>query len=296
MFSVIIPNFNREKAVIKAINSVLDQTYQNFEIIVVDDCSTDNSVQLITEIKDGRVKLLKLPQNSGAAAARNFGIKQSKGKYISLLDSDDFYEKNFLEETFKVISNTIGAIGFSWTGLRYFENGKTSEHIWRPERRESPYLTFLHSLHIGTNSGITFKREIFDKVGFFNEDLPAAEDTDLFLRISQHFDYIVIPKVLINIERDNADRLSKNFTKIARAYNIFFPQHFSAIDHKEILKKRFYYKLMWLNYNLGDKITARNYYGKIPIEHRSKKIKGIKALYEILPLKSASYFHQKISI
>ena len=296
MFSVIIPNFNREKSIIKAITSVLNQTYANFELIVVDDCSTDNSRQIISEIKDVRVKLLKLPQNSGAAVARNYGIKHSKGDYISLLDSDDFYEPQFLQQTFNTISKTDSSIGFSWSGVRYLENGKAYDKIWEPKRLNNPYITFLNSLHIGTNSGITFKQSIFNKVGYFNESLPAAEDTDFFLRLTQHFDYIVVPKILINIERDSNDRLSKNFSKIGRAYNIFLAQHFSVIDKNTQLRRRFYYKMMWLNYHLADQKTARYFYGKIPKELITFKIEVVRALYEFLPLKIAAYTHQKISI
>lgn len=295
MFSVIIPNFNRQQSIMKAVKSVLEQTYLDFEVIVVDDCSTDNSLVNLSKLTDKRLEVFRLKKNSGAAAARNYGINQSKGQYISLLDSDDFYEPEFLQKTFNFISKTPRSIGFSWTGVRYIEKGKVYEKIWQPKRMESPYLTFLNSLHIGTNSGITFKRTIFNTVDYFNENLPAAEDTDFFLRLVQQFDYIVVPEILINIERDNCDRLSKDSQKIGKSYNIFLSQHFPVIDKSMRLSQKFYYKMMWLNYHLDDKEKARYYYNKIPKKLRSLKMRIIKSFYEILPLKITTYLHKRLS-
>lgn len=294
-FSIIIPNFNRGKVILTAISSVLDQTYKNFEIIVVDDCSTDNSVQLISEIRDERIKLFKLDENSGAAEARNYGIKMSAGEFISLLDSDDFYEPTFLEKSLNVLGATGDEVGFSWTGVRYLESGKGKEKIWVPEKKETAYLTFLNSLHIGTNSGVTFKREVFQKCGYFNSELPAAEDTDFFLRITKKFNYCIVLEILINIERDGEDRLSKNFQKIAQAYNAFLPDHFSVIDRSKHLQAKFYYKMMWLNFHLNEKGKASFFYKKIPTEFKTIKIKGIKYLYDFLPLKAASLIHKNFS-
>ena len=295
MFSIIIPNYNRAKVISNAIDSVLRQTYTNFELIIVDDCSTDNSLKVISEYKDERINVFQMEINSGAAAARNFGINKSSGDFISFLDSDDYYEPEFLLETIKELESTSEDIGFMWTGVRYIENGGENEFSWSPYLLKTPYLTFLHSLHIGTNSGITVKKNVFEECGSFDIKLPAAEDTEFFLRITKKFNFKFTKKVLINIERDGEDRLSKNFIKIAKAYNLFLPHHFKVIDENPILKQKFYYKMMWLNYHLDDHKIADNFYNKIPKELRTYKIKFIKWLYEYLPLRNASYIHQKLS-
>lgn len=295
MFSIIIPNYNRAKVITKAIRSVLNQTYTNFELIVVDDCSIDNSLLLISEIKDDRLKVFRLEKNSGAAAARNYGIEKAKGDYISLLDSDDYYDQDFLQESFEKISISPQSVGFIWTGVRNIENGNHKEFIWNPVEKETPYLTFLNSLHIGTNSGITFKKEIFEVCGNFREDLPAAEDTEFFLRITKNYNFSFVNKALINIERDCSDRLSKNYKKIAQAYNYFLSDHFPFIDGEKELQRNYYYKMMWLNYHLADQYTSRYFYSKIPKDLRSFKIKIVRLIYEYLPLQVASYIHQKLS-
>ena len=96
--SIIIPTYNRESLVIKSIKSVLNQTYRNFEIIIIDDCSSDNTNNKIKKIKDYRVRYMKLRKHKGANYCRNLGIKRASGEYISFLDSDDVYYFNKLEK------------------------------------------------------------------------------------------------------------------------------------------------------------------------------------------------------
>ncbi len=297
MFSVIIPNYNRENSVIKAIESVLNQSYNNFELIIVDDCSTDNSFKVVNAIEDSRIKLFKLEKNSGAAAARNYGIRNSTGKYISFLDSDDQFEPNFLLESLNTLIETTKDVGFMWTGIRlkYPLIDKAIEQNWNPIKRGSTYLTFLHDLKIGTGAGITLKKEVIEKCGNFDQTLPAAEDTEFFLRISQKYNYASSDKILINIYRDDKDRLSKNLKKVAIAYNHFLPKHFSEINKHNDLKRKYYHKMMWLNYHLGDITAARNFFKKIPNNKNRFSIKAIKILYELLPIKYAYFIHKKLS-
>lgn len=297
MFSVIIPNYNRAEAVKVAINSVLNQTYQDFEVIVVDDCSTDNSVLEISKIKDPKLKILQLDKNSGAARARNYGVARANGELISFLDSDDYYEPEFLEESYKVISECGSEIGFMWTGVRYHYTNRTYDRSWTPPRKKNAYYTFLHNLQIGSGSGITLRKNAFLNCGGFNVDLPAAEDTAFFLKITQEYDYVNTNEILINVIKKGEDRMSKSFINIAKAYNKFLSQHFENINSDDLLKKKFYYKMMWLNYHLNNKKEARKFYKKIPGSFDRGKIKALftKILYEFLPLEKASEFHQKIS-
>lgn len=295
MFSVIIPNYNRAGTVEVAIQSVLNQTYKDFEVIVVDDCSTDNSVSEMSKIKSSKLKILQLDKNSGAARARNYGVAHAKGELISFLDSDDYYEPEFLEESYKVISECGSEIGFMWTGVRYHYINRTYDRSWTPPRKKNAYYTFLHNLQIGSGSGITVRKNAFLDCGGFNVDLPAAEDTAFFLKITQEYDYVHTNEILINVIKKGEDRMSKSFINIAKAYNEFLPGHFHVIDNFEILQKKFYYKMMWLNFHLKNKEKANWYYDKIPVKLRDHKMKAVKILYKNLPLKIASYLHKKLS-
>ena len=297
VISVVIPNYNREKTIQRAIKSVLDQTEQNFELIIVDDLSTDNSVQKICEIKDDRIKLIKLDKNSGAARARNIGVKHSKAKLISFLDSDDSFEPEFLNESVQAMERSDDSIGFMWTGVTYIYINSVKNFSWKPKRRKNTYETFLYNLQIGSGAGITIDKSVFENAGYFKENLPAAEDTEFFLRISKKYDYTFSERNLINIYKGDNDRLSGNFKKIAKAYNDFLPQHFDAINESIQLKKKFYYKMTWLNYHLPNKIKARKYFHMIP----KKGVKDIVKfylvffLYELLPVSTAYKFHRKFS-
>ena len=97
LVSIIIPMYNRSKYIEECINSVIHQTYKNLEIIIIDDASTDNSVEIVKSINDDRIKIIKLEKNLGASNARNIGIKNAKGKYICFLDSDDYWVLDKLE-------------------------------------------------------------------------------------------------------------------------------------------------------------------------------------------------------
>lgn len=301
VFSVIMPVYNREKVVVSAVESVLAQNFTNFELIIVDDCSTDHTVSRIRAINDPRLNLMIAEKNGGAAAARNIGIRAAKGNYISFLDSDDSFDPEYLAEAFKLLKTSSDDLGFVWCGTRYHElneNGtvRIHERIWIPKLEGTPYQTFLKSLHIGIGCGVTIKKEVFDNIGYFNEQLPAAEDTDFFLRIARSYSYAVINKVLVNIYKTGTDRMSTGFNKLSKAYEIFMPMHFSAIDKDRQLRLKYYYKLCWLNYYDNRKQAARRYLKKVLKDspfHTKTWMVGF--LFEVLGEKKAAKIHQKLS-
>lgn len=266
LVSVILPVYNRASQINKAINSVINQSYMDWELIIIDDCSSDNSFQIASSFKDDRIRVLKTNQNSGAAVARNLGIAHSAGSLISFIDSDDYYELEFLLQSVKKISEADKSVGFCWTGCVFHRVVKRSgvliKGLWEPKLKDNAYLTFLNQLSIGTNSGITIKREVFNTVGVFDENLPAAEDTDLFLRITKRFNFTFVSEYLIHINQTESDRLSRRFDKIAIAYNRIIPKHLEVINKHKNLRLKFFYKAMWLNYHLGDRKLARSYFIK----------------------------------
>jgi glycosyltransferase involved in cell wall biosynthesis len=294
LFSIIMPVFNREKSIQVAIQSVLHQSYTNFELIIIDDASTDQTVNEIKRYNQPKIRLIQTAVNQGPAAARNSGIAVARGTYISFLDSDDELDPEFLKETAIILSGTPSNIGFMWTGMIWEENGRKEIRSWKPVHKGSSYLTFLHALHIGTNSGLTVKRTVFDTCGYFNTKLKAAEDTDFFLRITQHVDYVFTEKPLIHIRRDNKDRLSRNLKKNAEAYQLIFPKHQSIIDTSKFLQKKYYYKMMWLSFYLPDKKKAE-YYFMFLFKRKllTAKMSLIFLLYYFLPFKLASNLHTK---
>lgn len=295
-FSVIIPVYNRKDVIASSIQSVINQSFENWELLVVDDNSNDNTFEVVNSFKDCRIFYLKNEKNFGPAYSRNRGIENAKGEVISFLDSDDRFYPNFLNSTYSFFKNKEKDIGFCWTGLEVKYRHETKKELWMPKSESSPYYSFLKDLSIGSGCGISISKEVFLKCGMFNEELSAAEDTEFFLRIVQEFDFGVIEEVLIFIDKSGKDRLSLNYERNAASYNNFISQHWPMINRYPELKKKFYYKLMWLNFHLGDFSLAREYFKKYIKEFGfSSKIFFVRAIFEILGKRIGSKIHIKLS-
>lgn len=156
LVSIVVPVYNCEKFIDYTIKTVLNQTYQNWELLLVDDCSTDNSISIINGYvaEDNRIKLIKLEKNSGAAVARNEGMKNAKGKYIAFLDSDDLWNENKLEKQINFMKKNKYV--FTYTGYEFAdeEGNKLDKIVKVPEQ-----LTYKQALK---NTTIFTSTVIFD--------------------------------------------------------------------------------------------------------------------------------------
>ncbi len=297
LISIVIPVFNRSKTIRRAIDSVLNQNFSDFELIIIDDYSTDDSSDIIQSYRDDRIVYKKLENNSGAANARNVGIKMANGKYVGFLDSDDMFADNFLQETSKLLESSKPDIGFCWTAVNVINNKSIRYNYFNPYVKDSPYSTLLDDLRVGIGCGFVCKRQVFEKSGYLDSSLKAAEDTEFILRISKNWNFTNTSSTYVNVYQSGSDRMSRNYKDIALAYNSFLPIHFEEIDKKIALKKKFYYKMMWLNYQIKDKKKARYYLKKIPIKMilMSWKIILVFLLYEIFSLHIATSIHFKLT-
>ena len=182
-FSIIIPLYNREKKIAKAIQSVLDQTFQDFELIIVDDNSTDNSAQIVSayQEKDSRIKYLKNELNRERCVTRNKGILEATGKYLCFLDSDDYHLPNHIETFYKRIEQEEFPKGFlfssSWNET---EDGIRTERICPPLGKLNLYSYFL-------NYTVNPQRWCIERsvatLTLFDPEITICEDLDFSLRI-----------------------------------------------------------------------------------------------------------------
>jgi len=179
--SIIIPTYNRPEQTTAAIQSVLNQTFKDFELIVVDDCSTP-AFRFDSLPDDTRLRLITLEQNSGVSAARNRGIEQASGEWIAFLDSDDLWEPKKLAVQMKWLRDNR-CYRICQTQEIWIRNGKrvNQPKQWRKKADE----IFAESLErtMVSPSSVIINRSLIHEVGLFNEDLPACEDYDLWLRI-----------------------------------------------------------------------------------------------------------------
>jgi glycosyltransferase involved in cell wall biosynthesis len=192
--SIIIPNYNHAQFVGDAINSVLDQDYRNFEIIVVNDGSTDNSHEVINNFGD-QVRYIR-QENQGLSAARNTGIKHAKGSYIGVLDADDMYEPAFLSTMMSTLLENPTADGI-YCGYQFVD--QSNNLLPQIEARAIPSNELYHVLLDGdflVPESMFVRRYCYDWAGPFDTSLRACEDWDMWLRISKKFRIIHTTQIL----------------------------------------------------------------------------------------------------
>ena len=237
LVSVVIPTYNRAQTIKRSIMSVLNQTYKNIEIIVVDDCSTDKTKDIIDEIKDDRVKYFKLEKNSGACVARNYGIEKSKGNYIAFQDSDDEWYENKLEIQMQKLLNSNNDLVFC--SLNRVIEGK-SNVTKIPEEKIDCSKNFTHRLLLEScisTQTVLAKKYIFNNEKF-DPRLPRFQDWDLMIRISKKFkiDHIDIPLLNLYIQKDS---ITRNPKKALIALKIIYEKNKEEIESDKNLIYQF---------------------------------------------------------
>ncbi|GAB3820208.1 hypothetical protein GCM10028895_19860 [Pontibacter rugosus] len=271
MFSVVISTFNRQELVLRAISSVISQTYVHWELIISDDCSTDDTISLL-KVKYGsypNIKIVSTKANGGNALARNLGIDNAKGEYICFLDSDDTYESTFLENMLELI-NKNSKPGFLWSNVRHIGlNGNFNNNVfpksWKPLEVENPYLLFLKGLKFGTDFGFTLKKDVVDVVGYFDENLRTAVDKDYILRLAKaNITFSYTDKVLVNTYDHSGMRVRRNLAEKIRSYKTIIHKH-PAINESVEIHDIWFYKLAWMSYQYGNKREAREFLKKLKL-------------------------------
>ena len=211
--SVIIPTFNRAVFLAEAVKSVLEQTYTDFELIVVDDGSNDNTKEVLEPFA-GRIRYFYQP-NRGPSSARNLGICQAKGRYLSFLDSDDLWLPRKLEKQMAFI-DSYPDCKICYTDEIWIRHGRRVN----PKKKHQKYSGWIFQrmlpLCIVSPSSVLIERAVFDKVGLFDESLPACEDYDLWLRIGRYYPFYFISEPLIIKRGGHADQLSRQIWGLDR--------------------------------------------------------------------------------
>lgn len=209
--SVIIPAHNAEKTIQETIESVLKQSFTDFELIVVNDGSSDRTLEIVSQIQDPRLKVLSC-SNYRVAISRNLGFKHSTGKYVSFLDSDDLWTPDKLEAQFHALEkNPEAAVAYSWTNC-IDEQGKLLRRGGRVRWSGNVLPQLLLDDFIGNGSNVMIRREIYAEMGGFDEEFTNAEDTDLWLRIAAKYPFVNVPsaQVLYRVSRQSkSSRLTR---------------------------------------------------------------------------------------
>ncbi|MFZ4632233.1 MAG: glycosyltransferase family 2 protein [Patescibacteria group bacterium] len=217
LISVNIITHNRAKYISDAISSVLKQKFQDFELIVVDDASSDNTSNVIAPfLSDQRVKYFLLPKQKNIAAVRNFALEQSSGKYIAILDSDDLWcddfklskQYDFLENNRSIVLVGTGAIIIDSLGE---EKRKTSKPTTDSDIKKNFLLKnpFFHS-------SVLYRKEIIMSLGGYGENLKYCDDFDLWLRLNEKEKFYNFPDFCIKYREHDDNESAKNFWRAVK--------------------------------------------------------------------------------
>ena len=206
--TVIIPTFNRGYSLAESIQSVLDQSFTDFELIVVDDGSTDNTPEVMNQFPS--IHKISMKKNQGVSFARNRGMEQSRGEWIAFLDSDDLWERHKLATQMKWVERHPDCHAV-YTDEIWIRNGVRVNPMNKHRKYSGDIFRYCLPLCIVSPSSVLLRAELLNEVGGFDESMPVCEDYDLWLRIAIRFPFHFIEEKLIVKRGGHEDQLSRKF-------------------------------------------------------------------------------------
>ncbi|MDZ8077972.1 MAG: glycosyltransferase [Nostoc sp. DcaGUA01] len=209
--SIVIPAYNSEKTIRATVESVIRQTFNDWELIIINDGSHDSTLEIASQVKDSRIKLFSF-DNAGLSASRNRGLKRAVGEFVSFLDADDIWTSDKLAMQLKALENNPqAAVAYSWTDY-IDENGKFAFSGSYINVNGDVYEYLLMSNFLENGSNPLIRREALITLDGFDESLISAEDWDMWLRLANKFDFVCVPSVQI-LYRINPNSLSSNVVR-----------------------------------------------------------------------------------
>jgi glycosyltransferase involved in cell wall biosynthesis len=222
--SVIIPTHNRAEFLRSAITSVLNQTFQNFEIVVIDDASKDHTREVVANFNDTRIKFVHNQVSKGDAGARNTGIMNSNCEYIAFLDDDDEWLPEKLKIQTCLLDDSAPEVGGVCTACFIIKGlSKRTLYISISESNDLSKGNFI------TTSSILLRRECFEKCGLFDESMPTSSDYDMWIRMSKKYSFVIIKTPLVRYYT-NENSLTFNYEKMIKGREILFERYDSLFQ------------------------------------------------------------------
>ena len=237
VISVILPVYNGERTIRETIESVLNQTFSGFELIVVNDGSKDSTLEILAQIEDPRLQVYSYP-NAGVAASRNRGIARAVGEYLAFIDADDLWMPGKLKAQLKTLQrNPRAAVAYSWADCmdeagRWVRSGK------RTAANGDVYAMLLLDNFLMCGSTPMIRRQALDQVGAFDESISPVADWDMWLRLAAHYHFVCVP-VVQAMYRVSADSMSFDLARVEPACLTLCERAFARSPaHLQHVKKR----------------------------------------------------------
>lgn len=207
--TVVIPAYNAMRYLPETMETALAQTFTDFEVLVVNDGSTDHTAEWVSQVTDPRVRIVS-QENKGLAGARNTGIAHAKGEYIAYLDADDLWEPTKLEKQVRCLDENpeVGLV-YTWTALAD-QDGKSTGRVISSHAEGNVWQELIEFNMVCCGSTPLIRRSCFDVVGLFSPDVSPSDDWDMWLRIANKFSFGVVKEALIRY-RQHPSNSSKNF-------------------------------------------------------------------------------------
>ena len=211
--SIIIPTYNREKVISKTLDSILSQSFDDWECLVVDDFSTDSTWSVLEEYasKDSRIRVLKNERTKGACGARNTGIKHARCSFLHFFDSDDKMHENLLSELYGHLTDNLDVIT-CWTNVIDINTGCIIEKFEHITEGNIHHDLLSGKTYVDTNCAL-IRRDVVEKINGWSEDCPSYQEWDFHLRLSTVARYATLHKHLIDYYVGGVDTISKSLPK-----------------------------------------------------------------------------------
>jgi len=264
VFSIVTATYKRPFLLRRAVDSVLAQSFQDFEMIVVDDDPGGASAETLCSYKDDRIVTLEHRDRQGLAAAFNTGIRAARGAFITFLCDDDEYLPSFLEKTYAFFESPAARkCGFVWTGIRRVKDTPDGEVPWYEKNWSSPFATreaaIIEATSIGSGFGLTVRRRCFDDIGLFDPMFEMGQDTELLFRLVSRFDFAVVPEILVKIHHHQGSQLTDrtNYPIRVALYEKIIDRHAAFLNNYPQLLYVHLMAIVRLSYLAGMKRKGR---------------------------------------
>jgi glycosyltransferase involved in cell wall biosynthesis len=272
LVSIVIPTYRRAHLIGRAVQSVLAQSFEDWELFVVNDGPEDGTKDVVNSFHDSRIRYLQHPSNLGGSAARNTGVRSANGSYVAFLDSDDEWLSAKLEKQIAVVSAVDGTVPTVSCGCTLIgDDGNRAELVPSYSALNHEQVLRLESLFVMTSSSLVCNRDALLEIGGFDETLPAFQDCELCVRLSKLSPLLCVQESLVIIHNTSSiDRIGSDVNRIVAGIDLCLKKHSEIISRdrmalanwltyagdrcfqgRQFEKGRAYYLLVWKQGHLG---------------------------------------------
>ncbi|MBE9178912.1 glycosyltransferase family 2 protein [Oculatella sp. LEGE 06141] len=301
--SIIVPAYNAERTIVETIESLQQQTFSDFELIIINDGSTDKTVEVVEAIPDPRIKLFSY-ENGGLPVARNRGIERATGEFITFIDADDLWTPDKIASQVEALrANPEAGVAYSWTA--FINENSEYLYAWEPLHYQgNVYRDLLYHNFISSGSNIMARRHYIEAAGEFDPTLKSVEDWDYYIRLAALCPFVVVPQYQILYRRTSQSMTTKvdvmekyNLIVINRAFDAA-PEALKPLRNRTLANTyRFLAQICLANSTdrQGPKKAAEKLFQSIQfdpktlLERKTQRIALKIALMGLLPFQTASH-------